>query len=78
MILDVKFSESNQSFNPQFGEVHNISDGGFEKGYTAGYTQGEVDGYAKGHSDGLTERQYEVWTITLVDGTIVEKDVALV
>lgn len=35
------------------------------------------DGYNKGHTDGLAQRQYEVWTITLVDGSIVEKEVAL-
>lgn len=36
MNFNVTFSESNQSFNTAFGEVHDISDGGFERGYTAG------------------------------------------
>lgn len=36
----VKFSEADQSFAPQFGEVHNISDGGYERGYAAGYEEG--------------------------------------
>ena len=56
MILDIKFSESNQSFNPQFGEIHNISDGGFErgyaKGYEGGYTRGHTEGVEQGYADG--------------------------
>lgn len=51
MILDVKFSESNQSFNPQFGEIHNISDGGYERGYAKGYE----DGYTRGHTEGVEQ-----------------------
>lgn len=43
MRLDVKFSESKQSFTANFGEVQNLSDGGYEKGYIAGYD----DGYEK-------------------------------
>lgn len=65
MKLDVKFSESNQSFNSQFGSVQNISDGGYERGYAAGYTEG------------LAARQHETWTITYADGTVEEKEVAL-
>ena len=57
MILNVKFSESNQSFNPQFGEIHNISDGGFERGYAEGYEVGNAEGYTKGHTEGM-ERGY--------------------
>lgn len=41
MKLDVKFAESNQSFNPQFGEVHKVSDGGYERGYAEGYEVGK-------------------------------------
>lgn len=41
------------------------------------YDEGYSDGYTKGHTDGMAERQHEVWTITLVDGTVVEKEVAL-
>ena len=40
MNMTVRFSESKQSLNPQFGEVNNISDGGFERGYAAGYEEG--------------------------------------
>ena len=51
MKLDVKFVESNQSFKTGFGEVQNISDGGYERGYAAGYE----DGYENGKADSLTE-----------------------
>lgn len=44
MKLDVKFSVKDQSFSPQFGEVHSISDGGYERGYAEGYEDGEVSG----------------------------------
>ena len=77
--------------------VHNVSDGGYERGYAAGYEQGSEDGkeigYADGqkvgynegygvgkqdgYNEGLAARTYETWTITLVDGSIVEKEVAL-
>ena len=97
MKVNVVFSESNHSFDADFGEVHNISDGGYERGYEAGYGVGNTDGYTKGHSDGVTEgyadghsdgykeghddglaeRTYETWTITLDDGTVIEKEVAL-
>lgn len=52
MILDVKFSETNQHFNSQFGEIHEVSDGGFERGYAEGYEQGNVDGYTNGYEEG--------------------------
>lgn len=89
MILDVTFEEQNTSFDMCFGEVNNVSDGGYERGYAEGYDKGEIDGYNKGHTDGqevgyntgyndgLAKRTYEVWTFTLTDGSIVEKEVAL-
>ena len=43
MNFDVTFSESKQSFDAAFGEVHNISDGGFERGYAEGYTVGYAE-----------------------------------
>jgi GTP-binding protein EngB required for normal cell division len=33
--------------------------------------------FERGYTDGLSARTYETWTITLIDGTIVEKEVAL-
>lgn len=56
-----KFVQNNMSFNPQFREIQTASDGGYERGY----------------AEGLAERRHEVWIITLVDGTVVEKEVAL-
>lgn len=61
MNFTVKFAESNQSFAPVFEEILNVSDGGYELGY----------------ADGLAARTYETWTITLTDGSVVEKEVAL-
>ena len=77
MKIDVVFHENEKSFEAAFGEVHNVSDGGFDRGYAAGYKKGEDDGLEKGYADGLAARRYEVWTITLADGSIVEKEVPL-
>jgi len=60
-------------------------DTGKQEGFAEGYTSGEVvgiqKGYASGKQDGYNEglaaRNYETWTITLVDGSTVEKEVAL-
>ena len=40
---------------PTFGEVQNLSDGGYERGYSAGYEIGESDGRAAGYVDGHRE-----------------------
>lgn len=40
MTFRVKFSEQGGSFRARFGEVQNISDGGFERGYAKGYAEG--------------------------------------
>lgn len=77
MTFRVKFSEQSGSFRARFGAVQTASDGGFDRGYAEGYEKGNADGYRKGYDEGLAARTYETWTITLVDGTIVEKDVAL-
>lgn len=46
MRLEVHFTELLQSFSPKFGEVINISDGGYERGYAAGveFSQTELVG----------------------------------
>lgn len=54
MTLDITFEESNQSFDSQFGEVHNISDGGYERGYADGFVQGETAGNSL--ADSIVER----------------------
>lgn len=97
MKIDVTFSELSREFTPEFGEIHNVSDGGFERGYAQGFergyedgthegysdgfadghSEGYIEGEAKGYADGLAARTYEIWTFTLTDGTIVEKEVAL-
>ena len=81
MKFAVKFKETSEKLPLTFKELVPISDGGYElgyeRGYDEGYTKGETDGHNKGYTDGLAQRQYEVWTITLTDGSIVEKEVAL-
>jgi hypothetical protein len=65
MHFDVKFNLTEQSFTPSFGEVHNISDGGFERGYDAGYkkgnTEGQEVGYNKGHAEGEKAEYDRFW-----------------
>ena len=51
MTFRVKFSEQGGSFRARFGEVQNISDGGYERGYAAGYE----NGYENGKNDSLAE-----------------------
>lgn len=57
MILDVTFQELNSEFKADFGQIYNISDGGYErgyaKGYDDGYSKGETAGYAAGYEDGM-------------------------
>ena len=77
MKFDLKFSELNNGFDLDFGETSHITDGGYDKGYAEGFETGQADGYSSGYADGLAARTYETWTITLTDGTIVEKEVAL-
>lgn len=73
MTFRVKFSEQGGSFRARFGAVQTASDGGFDRGFAEGYAQGKSDGY----SEGLAARTYEIWTITLVDGSVIDKEVAL-
>lgn len=40
MNFRVKFSEQNSGFIAKFGEVHSVSDGGYERGYADGYEDG--------------------------------------
>lgn len=54
MKLEVTFSEQKCSFAPTFGEVHNISDGGYERGYAAGYEDGVYEGNTL--ADSIVER----------------------
>lgn len=54
MKLDIKFQESSHSFTPKFGEVHNVSDGGYERGYTEGYEKGY--GQCESNVVGIIER----------------------
>ena len=60
MTFRVKFSEQGGSFRARFGEVQNISDGGFERGYAEGYAEGREDGYAAGYKEAYNEMKLAV------------------
>ena len=51
MTQDVYFEEQEQTIHVDFGQIQDISDGGYDRGYA----KGEADGYEKGHTEGLTE-----------------------
>ena len=48
----VKFTESDEIFKSNFGEINAVSDGGFERGYEEGLIKGEEQGYTKGYVEG--------------------------
>lgn len=56
MKLNVKFSESKEDFKAKFGEVYNLSDGGYERGYAAGYEKGYVEAVEASKDDRLSDR----------------------
>ena len=60
MTFRVKFTEQGGSFRARFGEVQNISDGGYERGYAEGYAEGREDGYAVGYKDAYNEMKLAV------------------
>lgn len=70
MILDIQFVESNQSFDCKFGEVNNVSDGGYERGYEKGYE----DGFDDGFDDAYKEEQEKSINITENSTTEVTPD----
>lgn len=71
MKLDVRFERSKQTFNTEFGVVHNISDGGYERGYAEGYAVGDTEGYDKGHKEGV-EQGYSEGVAVGTENTINE------
>ena len=69
MKLDLKFSENNKEFKLDFGQIQDLTDGGYDRGYAAGYAKGKAVGYAAGYEEGfeagkvLTEVSQE-WEVT--------------
>lgn len=55
------FEEKQQVIATDFGTVNNVSD----------------DSYKRGYAEGLASRTYETWTLTLADGSVIEKEVAM-
>jgi hypothetical protein len=68
MRLNVKFKESKQKFTPGFGEINNISDGGYERGYQAGYDQGYTDGFAEGETKGKADGYKQGYDVGIAEG----------
>ena len=72
----MEFSEQKLKFDTEFGEVYNVSDGGYERGYSAGYEtghtegyeQGETDGYVKGEADGYDRGHTDGYSVGYNDG----------
>lgn len=60
MRLDVVFQEQEQSFAPAFGEIQNVSDGGFARGYAEGYAQGAESRYSI--EDSLLDKTLTTYT----------------
>ena len=59
MKLDVSFKDNTSRLTAEFGEVKDISDGGYDRGFNAGfkdgYDKGETDGYKNGETDGYNK-----------------------
>ena len=78
MTFRVKFSEQGGSFRARFGEVQNISDGGYERGYSAGYkdgyTIGHTEGAEQGYADGYEQGDSNMDGILTRQGTTIRND----
>lgn len=70
MNINVTFEENAQSFAPNFGEVYEVNDGGYEQGYADGYEVGNTDGYTKGHEEGVKDG---IASLPVYDGEVIEE-----
>lgn len=72
MRFPVVFKENKSSLTVNFGEVHNISDGGYERGYadgySVGYEKGDMDGQEKGYTEGYETGKSEGFADGKADG----------
>lgn len=55
MKLDVKFAANDKVIKSNFGEIYEVSDGGYDRGYDDGYKVGEKDGFGNGYDVGKEE-----------------------
>lgn len=65
MLFNVTFEATDQRFTPSFGEIHNVSDGGYDQGYNAGYDKGYQDGKVDNKADAIIDR-----TITEIESNV--------
>lgn len=70
MKLDLTFKENDQMFCLGFEQLQNLSDGGYEKGYSAGYDAGYAKGYADGETDGYAQGEAHGRTVGYEQGKI--------
>ena len=77
MKFKATFKSNSKLFKADFGQVIKVGDGGYERGYAEGYKKGNDEGHEAGYNEGLAARTYETWTVTYADGTVEEKEVAL-
>ena len=55
MKLDVKFAANDKVIKSNFGEIYEVSDGGYDRGYNDGYKVGKEDGFGNGYNLGYDE-----------------------
>jgi hypothetical protein len=59
MKLNLKFKENKQILDLKFGQIQEVSDGGFDRGYEEGfdkgYNEGEINGRNEGYADGYLQ-----------------------
>lgn len=68
MKIDLTFKENDQMFCLEFGQLQNLSDGGYEKGYAAGYDAGYAKGYADGETVGYAQGEAHGRTVGYEQG----------
>ena len=68
MTFLVKFSEQGGSFQAEFGETHNISDGGYERGYAKGYEEGrDIWNYVRSIAGAFQKNTFPTGTNFVLD-----------
>ena len=64
MKMKVNLRSSNQTFRPNFGQIIQVDDGGYERGYAAGHEEG----FASGHEEGFEAGESSGYTAGYEEG----------
>lgn len=70
MIIEATLIENEMTIEADLGEVHNISDGGYERGHAEGYEAGHTEGYAEGSEEGLARGRAEGYAEGYAEGSV--------